>query len=174
MPTRSYVAPKATYPSLDRLNTSELRDFAAVLKQTLVSYDNLWRYAIPYVMVLHQAPTDGGDYGAFHFSHRISSATKTSKLLKYLAGPEIGGGNFLSDTAPEEKAAELRATKSVHYSTAVKESDEFASGDDKELLDDKHDVESLLAPLRRLHEASPRRGCSRVRGGGTGGVVASG
>jgi len=26
------------------------------------------------------------------------------------------------------------------------------SGDDKELLDDKHDVESLLAPLRRLHE----------------------
>jgi hypothetical protein len=30
-------------------------------------------------------------------------------LLKYLAGPEIGGGNFLSDTSPEEKAAELRA-----------------------------------------------------------------
>ena len=25
--------------------------------------------------------------------------------MKYLAGPEIGGGNFLSDTAPEEKAA---------------------------------------------------------------------
>jgi UDPglucose--hexose-1-phosphate uridylyltransferase len=29
-------------------------------------------------------------------------------LLKYLAGPEIGGGNFLSDTMPEEKAEELR------------------------------------------------------------------
>jgi UDPglucose--hexose-1-phosphate uridylyltransferase len=29
--------------------------------------------------------------------------------LKYLAGPEIGGGNFLSDTAPEETAAALRA-----------------------------------------------------------------
>jgi hypothetical protein len=28
--------------------------------------------------------------------------------LKYLAGPEIGGGNFLSDTSPEDKAAELR------------------------------------------------------------------
>jgi UDPglucose--hexose-1-phosphate uridylyltransferase len=28
--------------------------------------------------------------------------------LKYLAGPEIGGGNFLSDTMPEEKAEELR------------------------------------------------------------------
>ena len=36
-------------------------------------------------------------------------------LLKYLAGPEIGGGNFLNDTAPEEKAAELQAVSSVHY-----------------------------------------------------------
>jgi UDPglucose--hexose-1-phosphate uridylyltransferase len=36
-------------------------------------------------------------------------------LLKYLAGPEIGGGNFLNDTAPEAKAAELRAVPEVHY-----------------------------------------------------------
>jgi UDPglucose--hexose-1-phosphate uridylyltransferase len=35
--------------------------------------------------------------------------------LKYLAGPEIGGGNFLSDTSPEEKAAELRAQPEIHY-----------------------------------------------------------
>jgi UDPglucose--hexose-1-phosphate uridylyltransferase len=35
--------------------------------------------------------------------------------LKYLAGPEIGGGNFLNDTAPEAKAAELQAVPSVHY-----------------------------------------------------------
>jgi len=110
-----YVAPKATYPSLDRLNASELRDLTAVLKQTLVSYDNLWRMPFPYVMVLHQAPTDGGDYGAFHFHIEFHPPLRRPNLLKYLAGPEIGGGNFLSDTAPEEKAAELRATGSVHY-----------------------------------------------------------
>jgi UDPglucose--hexose-1-phosphate uridylyltransferase len=97
------------------LNASELRDLAAVLKQTLVSYDNLWRMPFPYVMVLHQAPTDGGDYGAFHFHIEFHPPLRRPNLLKYLAGPEIGGGNFLSDTAPEEKAAELRATGSVHY-----------------------------------------------------------
>jgi UDPglucose--hexose-1-phosphate uridylyltransferase len=110
-----YVAPKATYPSLASLNDAELRDFAAVLKQTLVSYDNLWHMPFPYVMVLHQAPTDGGDYGAFHFHIEFHPPLRRPNLLKYLAGPEIGGGNFLSDTAPEEKAAELRATGSVHY-----------------------------------------------------------
>ena len=39
-------------------------------------------------------------------------------LLKYLAGPEIGGGNFVSDTSPEAKAAELRALPSLHYKQA--------------------------------------------------------
>jgi UDPglucose--hexose-1-phosphate uridylyltransferase len=39
-------------------------------------------------------------------------------LLKYLAGPEIGGGNFLSDTMPEEKAGELRALSDIHYKAA--------------------------------------------------------
>jgi UDPglucose--hexose-1-phosphate uridylyltransferase len=36
-------------------------------------------------------------------------------LLKYLAGPEVGGGSFLSDTSPEQKAAELRAQSTIHY-----------------------------------------------------------
>jgi UDPglucose--hexose-1-phosphate uridylyltransferase len=41
-------------------------------------------------------------------------------LLKFLAGPEVGGGNFLSDTSPEEKAAELRAQSNIHYKESLK------------------------------------------------------
>jgi len=41
-----YVAPKQHTPAWTGLNAFELRDLAAVLKQTLVAYDNLWRYAI--------------------------------------------------------------------------------------------------------------------------------
>ena len=66
-------------------------------------------------MALHQAPTDGGDYRAFHFHAEFHPPLRKPDLLKYLAGPEIGGGNFLSDTTPEEKAAELRALPAVHY-----------------------------------------------------------
>jgi len=66
-------------------------------------------------MPLHQAPTDGGDYGAFHFHVEFHPPLRKPNLLKYLAGPEIGGGNFLSDTSPQEKAAELRAQPDVHY-----------------------------------------------------------
>ena len=110
-----YVAPRETHPGIDGLSARELRDFAAVLKQTLICFDNLWRMPFPYVMVLHQAPTDGGNYDGFHFHIEFHPPLRRPNLLKYLAGPEIGGGNFLSDTAPEEKAAELRAGGKIHY-----------------------------------------------------------
>jgi UDPglucose--hexose-1-phosphate uridylyltransferase len=71
--------------------------------------------SFPYVQVLHQAPTDGRDVSAFHFFIAFHPPLRQPSLVKYLAGPEIGGGNFLSDTSPEAKAAELRAVAPVHY-----------------------------------------------------------
>jgi UDPglucose--hexose-1-phosphate uridylyltransferase len=110
-----FVAPKKTHPSLATLNANELLDFASVLKDVLVRFDNLWEMSFPYVMPLHQAPTDGGDYSGFHFHIEFHPPLRKPDLLKFLAGPEIGGGNFLSDTSPDEKAAELRAQASLHY-----------------------------------------------------------
>ena len=113
-PYETFIAPRATRASLSDLSGVELTDFAAVLRETLIRLDNLWRMSFPYVMVLHQAPTDK-PYPGFHFHIEIHPPLRKPGLLKYLAGPEIGGGNFLNDTAPEEKAAELQAVSSIHY-----------------------------------------------------------
>ncbi|HEY2379210.1 MAG TPA: galactose-1-phosphate uridylyltransferase [Gemmatimonadaceae bacterium] len=117
-PYETYVAPRETRPSLAALTHDELVDLSAVLRETLIRLDNLWRMSFPYVMVLHQAPTDGGAHPGFHCHIQIHPPLRKPGLLKYLAGPEIGGGNFLNDTAPEEKATELRAVSSVHYTQA--------------------------------------------------------
>jgi UDPglucose--hexose-1-phosphate uridylyltransferase len=114
-----FVAPKETHRSIAALSENELRDLADVLKTVLVKFDNLWQMPFPYVMPLHQAPTDGGDHGTFHFHIEFHPPLRKPDLLKYLAGPEIGGGNFLSDTSPEEKAAELIAASSIHYKSEV-------------------------------------------------------
>jgi UDPglucose--hexose-1-phosphate uridylyltransferase len=118
-PYETYVAPRETHASLADLSAPELDDFAAVLRRTLVRLDNLWRMSFPYVMVLHQAPTDGADHPGFHFHIQIHPPLRKPGLLKYLGGPELGGGNFLNDTAPEDKAAELRAVSEIHHA-AVK------------------------------------------------------
>ncbi len=111
----TFVTPKAAYPSLADLSRGELLDLATVLQETLIRFDNLWKMPFPYVMVLHQAPTDGATHDGFHFHIEIHPPLRKPNLLKYLAGPEIGGGSFLSDTSPEDKAAELRAQSVVHY-----------------------------------------------------------
>lgn len=113
-----YVAPKATRASAADLQPAEVADFAEALSRVLVKFDNLWKIPFPYVMPLHQAPTDGGDHRGFHFHIEFHPPLRKPGLLKYLAGPEIGGGNFLSDTSPEEKAAELRALPDVLYTKA--------------------------------------------------------
>ncbi len=110
-----FVAPKETHASVADLSDAEVVDLAAVLQNVLIKFDNLWQMPFPYVMPLHQAPTDGGDYRSFHFHIEFHPPLRKPNLLKYLAGPEIGGGNFLSDTVPEEKTAELRALPDVHY-----------------------------------------------------------
>ncbi len=110
-----YVAPKATHPDLTTLSAAERRDLADVLRRVVVRFDNLWQMPFPYVLAVHQAPTDGGDYAGFHTHIEFHPPLRKPNLLKYLAGPEIGGGNFVSDTTPEEKAAELRALSDVHW-----------------------------------------------------------
>jgi UDPglucose--hexose-1-phosphate uridylyltransferase len=110
-----YVAPRRSVPHIHDLTDAEAQSLARALLDVTVRFDNLWRQPFPYVMPLHQAPTDGGDYQDFHFFIGFLPPLRRPNTLKYLAGPEIGGGNFLSDTAPEEKAAELRAQPAVHY-----------------------------------------------------------
>ena len=113
-----YIAPKRSVPHIDALGDAEGESLARALKDVTVRYDNLWKQSFPYVMLLHQAPTDGGDYRDFHFFIGFLPPLRRPNLLKYLGGPESGAGNFLSDTSPEEKAAELRALPTVHYRDA--------------------------------------------------------
>ncbi len=111
-----YLAPKRSVPHLHELHDAEVAALAAALRAVTVRFDNLWRQPFPYVMPVHQAPTDGGDYRDFHAFIGFLPPLRRPDTLKYLAGPEIGGGNFLSDTLPETKAAELRAVSAtVHY-----------------------------------------------------------
>jgi UDPglucose--hexose-1-phosphate uridylyltransferase len=110
-----YVVPKRRVAHVYDLTDVEVSALAGALSAVTIRFDNLWRMSFPYVQVLHQAPSDGGDYRDFHFFIAFHPPLRQPNLLKFLAGPEIGGGNFLSDTSPEGKAAELRGQSPIHY-----------------------------------------------------------
>jgi hypothetical protein len=73
--------------------------------------DGLFDCPMPYVMVFHQAPTDGNAHPEAHLHAEIYPFLRMRGRLKYLAGSELGAGTFTADTLPEKKARELQSVE---------------------------------------------------------------
>src|SRR5262249_30245601 len=107
-PFEAHVVPQRHVQGLTDLRAEERAGLAEILKTLLVAYDRLFDMSFPYMMVLHQAPTDGGAYDPYHAHFEFYPPVRVAGRLKYLASSETGAGTFINDTLAEEKAAELR------------------------------------------------------------------
>ena len=109
-PYEIHVASVRHAASLLDLTDPERLALAQVLQEVLRGYDRLFGFPLPYVMSMHQAPTDDGEHQHIsHFHIEFTPLHRTADKLKYLAGSELGAGAFINDTTPEETAARLRA-----------------------------------------------------------------
>ncbi|HEX3623077.1 MAG TPA: galactose-1-phosphate uridylyltransferase [Acidimicrobiales bacterium] len=109
-PYEIHVASLRHAASLLDLTDPERLALAELLHDVLTGYDRLFGFPLPYVMSMHQAPTDDGEHQhVSHFHIEFTPLHRTAEKLKYLAGSELGMGAFINDTAPEETAARLRA-----------------------------------------------------------------
>ena len=92
------------------LTEPERTDLARVLSLVLTAYDGLFGMSLPYVMAVHQAPTDGQDWEAVSHLHiELMPTQRTADRYKVMAGSELGAGVFVSEMSPEEAADRLRA-----------------------------------------------------------------
>lgn len=107
-PYEVHIASKKHLQALTDLDDGEIRDLAKILKSVTAAYDKLFDKSFPYMMVLHQRPTDGDNYDYYHFHIEFYPPMRTANKLKYLAGSETGAGLFINDTLAEDKAKELR------------------------------------------------------------------
>lgn len=107
-PYEVHVMPRAHVASLSDLDAGGRRGLARILKDVTAGYDCLFGFSFPYMMIIHQAPTDGGTYNHYHLHVEFYPPHRTRDKIKYLAGCESGAGTFINDSLPEEKAAELR------------------------------------------------------------------
>jgi len=108
-PYETLVVPKRQVTAIVDFNAHERQLLAEILKTLLVGYDRLFGFSLPYIMALHQRPTDGQDYPYVRFYIEFLPPHRTAAKLKYLAGSESGAGAFINDTIPEETAPRLRA-----------------------------------------------------------------
>ena len=97
-------------PSFNDFLEKEEIDLAIILKTLMMKFDNLFGFALPYIMAIHQQPTNGRGKEYSHFHIEFYPPYRTRDKLKYLAGSELGAGAFINNCLPEEKARELRNT----------------------------------------------------------------
>ncbi len=107
-PYEVHIYSKEHLTCLNEFTSADINDLAVMLKMVLEKFDNLWQTSLPYIMVMHQKPTDNKVHPGCHFHIEFYPPNRTKEKLKYLAGCESGAGSFINDTLPEDTAKQLR------------------------------------------------------------------
>lgn len=107
-PYEVHVYPRRHVASIAELDATERSELADALLRTARAYDLHFGFSTPYVMAMHQAPTDGRSWPGAHLHVEFYPPHRRRDRLKYLAGVELGAGTFVNDTRPEDTSAHLR------------------------------------------------------------------
>lgn len=107
-PYEVHLYPRRHVASIAELDEEERWALAQALLHVTTTYDRHFGFSTPYVMAIHQAPTDGQVWPEAHLHFEFYPPHRRADRLKYLAGVELGAGTFVNDTRPEDTAAHLR------------------------------------------------------------------
>lgn len=105
-----YIQSKAHKQYINQFTEAEKVDLAKAIKETAGMLDCLFDYTFPYMMCMHQAPVNSGNYDdTYHFHIEFFPPMRAADKMKFNASSETGAWAHCNPTAPEEKAIELRA-----------------------------------------------------------------
>jgi UDPglucose--hexose-1-phosphate uridylyltransferase len=117
-PYEVWILPRNRRAYCSDLEDSEIACVAKLYRNICRRFDMIYGISFPYVMCMYQAPFDGGNHDDFHLHFVFMPPLRQPSLRKIPAGADLGGGNFMNDTIPEDTAATLRALDPKLYRPA--------------------------------------------------------
>ncbi len=102
------LAPDVHRPDLPALDGPQRDGLAALLVDVLARLDRLFDSPLPYMMWVHQRPTDGGAWPEAHVHFHLISPLRAPGVQRYVAAAELGSGAYTNPVVPEDAAAALR------------------------------------------------------------------
>lgn len=104
-----HVTANRQVPHLAAMTGDEIASLGKTLRACCGMYDSLFDTAFPYMMCMHNAPVNSGDFDKiWQFHIEFFPPMRAADKQQFLASSETGAGAWCNPTAPEEKAEELR------------------------------------------------------------------
>jgi UDPglucose--hexose-1-phosphate uridylyltransferase len=101
------LAPRQHVPDLPSLPSS--RAMASALVDATRRLDAVFDAPMPYMLWIHQRPTDGGAWPAAHLHVHLAPLLRAPATPRFVAAGELGSGVFFNPVDPGDAAAALRA-----------------------------------------------------------------
>jgi UDPglucose--hexose-1-phosphate uridylyltransferase len=102
------VAPEGHAPDLPALDSRQRDDLAGVLVDVLGRLDRLFDAAMPYMLWVHQHPTDGDTWPTAHVHLHVAPFLRAPGTPRFVAAGELGSGVSFNPVSPDSAAADLR------------------------------------------------------------------
>jgi UDPglucose--hexose-1-phosphate uridylyltransferase len=107
-PFELVLAPTGHRPDLPGLGDGERNGLAALLVDVLARLDRLFAAPMPYMLWIHQRPTDGGEWPRAHLHLHLAPLYRAPDTQRFVAAGELGGGVQFNPVDPADAASRLR------------------------------------------------------------------
>ena len=105
-----YIQPNAHRQVITDFTPEERQSLGVTIRDTAGMLDSLFGYKFPYMMCMHNAPVNCGDFSKdFHFHIEFYPPMRSAEKQKFNASSETGAWAACNPTCPEDTAEELRA-----------------------------------------------------------------
>jgi UDPglucose--hexose-1-phosphate uridylyltransferase len=105
----THITAKRHVSNIAQMADAELDALGEIVRDTSAMYDALFDMPFPYMMCMHNAPTDSESDEFYHFHIEFIPPMRAANKQQFFASSETGAGAWCNPTCPEEKAAELRS-----------------------------------------------------------------
>jgi len=102
------LAPEQPRPDLPSLADDERDDLAALLVDVVGRLDRLFDAPMPYMMWIHQRPSDGRDWPRAWLHAHVLPLLRSPGTARFVAAGELGGGVMINPVDPADAARALR------------------------------------------------------------------
>lgn len=103
------LAPADHEPDLPTLAEGGRDSLADLLLDVLGRLDRLFDAPMPYMLWIHQRPTDGGSWPTAHVHVHVAPLLRSSGVPRFVAAGELGSGTYFNPVDPAAAAGALRS-----------------------------------------------------------------